>query len=50
LERCCERDRRENVIEAAVWSKLVDVIVEQIGVGTSEIRRGASFIEDLRMD
>jgi acyl carrier protein len=47
--KLCARDGRENVIEAAVWSKLVDVIVEQIGVDPTEVRREASFIEDLRM-
>lgn len=46
----CERDGPENVIEAAVWSKLVHVIVDEVGVGKSEVRRHALFVKDLRMD
>jgi acyl carrier protein len=48
--KLCERDGRENVIEAKVWNELLDIIVEQLGVKPSELHRGAYFVRDLGID
>lgn len=48
--KLCERDGQENVVEAAVWTRLLDVIVGVISVRPSEVRREARFVQDLGID
>jgi acyl carrier protein len=45
--KLCEREGRENVIEAKVWSELLDIIVGQLGVNPDRLHRSARFLEDL---
>lgn len=45
----CKREGGENVVEADVWCRLLDLIVEQLGAKESELHRDARFIEDLRI-
>ncbi len=48
--KLCERDGLQNVVEAAVWSELLEIIVEQLGVTLSELHRGTYFVRDLGVD
>jgi len=44
------RQRGETVDEAAVWAKVKQLVVEQLGVKPEHVIPSARFIEDLRMD
>ncbi len=45
-----KREGPENVVEADLWCRLLDLIVEQLGVKESELHRDARFVEDLGID
>jgi acyl carrier protein len=44
------RARGESPVEAEVWVKLREIVVEQLGVGPEQVTPEASFVEDLGMD
>jgi acyl carrier protein len=38
------------IVETAIWTKLVDIIVDQLGVRREEITPTAAFVDDLGVD
>jgi acyl carrier protein len=44
------RARGDSPVEAEVWEKLREIVVEQLGVGPEQVVPAASFVEDLGMD
>jgi acyl carrier protein len=44
------RERGEGVDDAVIWTRLSDVIVEQLGVKPEHVTPSAHFIRDLKAD
>ena len=42
------RERGESVDDAQIWTRLNEIVVEQLGVRPDEVTPTASFIKDLR--
>lgn len=44
------RARGESPVEAEVWAKLRNIVVEQLGVRPEQVTPTASFVEDLGIE